>query len=63
MQGFDTQQLVVAVTLVATVLFLMSGAPGFRYRRQARIGSIVVYCAALAIVVAWVLLWLAGAGV
>ncbi|HVH78788.1 MAG TPA: hypothetical protein VM782_05315 [Stellaceae bacterium] len=61
MHGFDTQRLVVAATLLATALFLMSGAPGLRYRRQVRIAAIAVYGAALAGVVVWVLLWLVDA--
>jgi hypothetical protein len=57
---FDTQRMIGATITLATVLFLMSGAPGFRYRRQLRLASVAIYCLLLAGVGIWVLLWLLG---
>ena len=60
--GFDTQRMIGAALTLATVLFLMAVAPGFRYRRQVRIASIAIYCVVLAGVAVWVVLWLFGVG-
>jgi hypothetical protein len=56
----DRQQLIGALVTLATVLFLMAIAPGFRYRRAARIAAVSVYSAVLAGVVVWVVLWWLG---
>jgi hypothetical protein len=58
--GFEVQRVIGATLTLATVLFLMSAAPGFRYRRQVRIASIAIYCTLLAGVIVWVVLWLLG---
>ena len=60
MQGFDRQRLVSALLLAATALFLMASAPGFGYRRALRRAGIAVYAIAMAVVLVWVVLWLAG---
>ncbi|HWB49342.1 MAG TPA: hypothetical protein VG651_09550 [Stellaceae bacterium] len=57
---FDAQRLIAALLAAATALFLMSGAPGFRYRRQMRIAAVAVYGALLAAILVWVALWLVG---
>jgi hypothetical protein len=57
---FDTQRMIGAAITLATVLFLMSGVPGFPYRRQMRLASGALYCILLAGVSLWVLLWLLG---
>jgi hypothetical protein len=58
---FDPQRLVAALMLAATALFLLAVAPGFRYRRAARIAAIAVFAVVFTGVVVWVVLWLAGA--
>jgi hypothetical protein len=58
--NFDRQRLIGVLITLATVLFLMAVAPGFPYRRAARIGAVVVYGAALIGIAVWVVLWLAG---
>lgn len=49
-----------ALALAATVLFLMTMAPGFRWRRQVRIAALALYGALLIGVAVYVVLWLAG---
>jgi hypothetical protein len=58
----DREQAVGALIAAATALFLMSVAPGFRYRRVARIGAVAVYGVVVAGVIVWVVLWLLGVG-
>jgi hypothetical protein len=58
--NFDRQRLLGVLITLATALFLMAVAPGFPYRRAARIGAAVVYGAALIGVAVWVVLWLLG---
>ncbi|HXC26469.1 MAG TPA: hypothetical protein VNV38_00835 [Stellaceae bacterium] len=53
----DRNQAIAALVLAATALFLMSGAPGFRWRRQARLAAVVVFGAAFLGVVIYVALW------
>jgi uncharacterized membrane protein len=47
--------------LAVMVLYLLARAPGFRYRRAARIAAITVFTVVFAGLVVWVVLWLAGA--
>jgi hypothetical protein len=56
----DRSQMISALVLAATALFLFSVAPGMRFRRQARIAAIAIYGAALLGVVVYVVLWLGG---
>jgi hypothetical protein len=58
----DREQLAGALITAATALFLMSVAPGFRYRRVTRIAALATYGVVLAGVVVWVVLWLLGVG-
>jgi hypothetical protein len=62
MNGFDRPHavMVMALTLAATALYLMAVAPGFRYRRVARIAARALYGATLAVVLVWIALWLLG---
>jgi hypothetical protein len=62
---FDRNQLIAALVLAATVLFLMSGAPGMpggSFRLWARRAAITIYGAAFLGVVVYVALWLCGDG-
>jgi uncharacterized membrane protein len=56
----DRQRLVSALMLAATALFLLAVAPGFRYRRAARVAAITVYAVAFTGVVVWAVLWWLG---
>jgi hypothetical protein len=56
----DLDQMIAALVLAATVLFLMTMAPGFRWRRQARIAALAVYGATFLGVVVYVVLWACG---
>lgn len=56
----DPQRIIQALALAATVLFLMTMAPGFRWRRQVRIAALALYGALLIGVAVYVVLWLAG---
>jgi hypothetical protein len=56
----DRQQLISALLLAATALFLIAVAPGFRYRRVTRIAALAVYAIALGVALVFVGLWLAG---
>ena len=49
-----------ALTLLATAMYLIAVAPGFGWRRQLRLAAIGVYAIALAVVLGWIALWLAG---
>ena len=56
----DRQRLVSALMLAATALFLLAVAPGFRYRRAARIAAITVFTVVFTGVVVWTVLWSLG---
>jgi hypothetical protein len=56
----DREQMISALVLAATALFLFSVAPGMRFRRQARIAAIAVYGTAFVGVVIYVVLWAGG---
>ncbi|HTW51932.1 MAG TPA: hypothetical protein VME45_08575 [Stellaceae bacterium] len=56
----NRNQMISALVLAATALFLCSVAPGMRWRRQARIAAIAVYGAAFVAVVVYVVLWAGG---
>jgi hypothetical protein len=58
--NFDRNQLISALILVATALFLMSGMRGFRHRRAARFAVLTVYGATVLGVAVYVVLWLCG---
>jgi len=58
--GFDRQRAVLALVLAATALYLMAVAPGFRYRRAARLAALAIYGAACALVLVLAALWLFG---
>jgi hypothetical protein len=60
MHGFDAQRLIGALITLATVLFLVAVAPGFRYRMAARRAALTIYAVVFAGVVVWVVLWLLG---
>jgi hypothetical protein len=60
MNGFDRQRLVAALTLAVVVLYLLAVAPGFRYRRAARIAAITVFTVVFTGLVVWVVLWWLG---
>jgi hypothetical protein len=63
MYALDKQHVIGVLLTTATVLFLMSGAPGMpggRFRLWARRGAITLYCIALAGVFAYVVLWAVG---
>lgn len=55
---FDRNRMLSALVLAATALFLMAVAPGFRWRRQARVAALAVYGAAVLGVVVYIVLWL-----
>jgi len=59
----DRQQIFATLIGSATVLFVMAGAPGFRWRRPVRIAAVVVYGVAMVVVLAWIGMWLAGADI
>ncbi len=52
--------MITALVLAATALFLMTMAPGFRWRRQARVAALAVYGATLLGVLVYIALWLCG---
>jgi hypothetical protein len=56
----DPQRVAMALTLLATAMYLIAVAPGFGWRRQLRLAAIGVYAIALAVVLGWIALWLAG---
>ena len=56
----DRNQAVAALVLTVTALFLMSNAPGFRYRRAARNAAVVAFAAVFLGVVIYVTLWALG---
>lgn len=60
--GMDRNRMFGALVTLATALFLMAVAPGFRYRRQARIAAVVIYGAAAIGAVVYLVLWLLVAG-
>ena len=53
-------QLITALALAATALFLMAGPPRFRWRRQARIAALALYGAAFLAAAVYALLWALG---
>jgi hypothetical protein len=58
----DRQQAISAVIAAATLLFLISVAPGARQRRWARVAAIVLYAVLFAGAVVWTVLWFFGIG-
>jgi hypothetical protein len=60
MNGFDRQRLIGALVLLATALYLIAVAPGFRYRRATRLVALTVYAIAIGVVLVWIALWLIG---
>jgi multisubunit Na+/H+ antiporter MnhB subunit len=60
MPGFNEERIVPALVLLATAMYLIAVAPGFRRRRSLRIAAIAVYAFAFAVAAGLVLLWLAG---
>jgi hypothetical protein len=58
----DRQRLIGALVTAATVLFLIAVAPGFPYRRAARVAALTLYGIVLAGVIVWVVMWLLGVG-
>jgi hypothetical protein len=60
MQGFSEERIGPALLLLATAMYLIAVAPGFRYRRAARAIAITLYAGVFLGAVAWVLLWSAG---
>jgi hypothetical protein len=61
MDHFDRQQLLTALILVVTALFVASGLPpALRWRRQLRLAAIVGFLVALAAALAEIALWWAG---
>jgi len=58
--GMDRNRMIAALVLAVTALFLLSGAPGFRYRRAARSAAIVGYAAVFLAVAIYVGLWFCG---
>lgn len=59
---FDLNRTISALVLAATVLFLMTVAPGFRWRRQARVAALAIYGATLVGILVYIALWLSGIG-
>ena len=58
----DLNRMISALVLVATALFLMTMAPRFRWRRQARVAALAIYGATLAGILVYIALWLSGLG-
>lgn len=56
----EPQQTISALVLATTALFLMTMAPGFRWRRQARVAAVALYAATFLGAAVYVALWLAG---
>ena len=56
----DRSQAIAALMTATTALFLISIAPGMRYRRQARIAAMTAFALAFAAALVWSALWLAG---
>ena len=56
----DRQRLIGALITLATVMFLVAVAPGFRYRRAARLAAIALYAVVFAGVAVWAVLWFLG---
>jgi hypothetical protein len=57
MQIMDRQQLISALMLAATALYLIAAAPGFRYRRATRIAALALYGVAVAVALVFVGIW------
>lgn len=60
MMIFDRNQLMSALIVAATALFLLAGGPRVRWHRQLRIAALALYGAAFIGALAYVGLWLAG---
>jgi hypothetical protein len=58
----DLNRMISALVLVATALFLMTMAPRFRWRRQARLAALAIYGATLVGILVYIALWLSGLG-
>jgi hypothetical protein len=58
----DLNRMISALVLVATALFLMTMAPRFRWRRQARVAALAIYGATLVGILVYIALWLSGLG-
>ncbi|MBV9553272.1 MAG: hypothetical protein JO032_10815 [Alphaproteobacteria bacterium] len=56
----DETRAIGALAMLATLMFLVSVAPGMRHRRAARLAAIAVYAAVAAGVAIWSALWLFG---
>jgi hypothetical protein len=63
MHGFNEERIVPALLLLATTMYLIAVAPGFRRRRALRIAAVAVYALAFLIVAGLVVVWFAGADV
>lgn len=63
MQGFSEERAVAALLLLATAMYLIAVAPGFRHRRALRIAAIAVYAVAFVVAAGLSVLWLAGANI
>jgi hypothetical protein len=57
----NPQRAISALILVATLMYLVSVAPGLRYRRAMRAVALAVYAIAMGVVLVWVGLWIMGA--
>jgi hypothetical protein len=56
----NEERIVPALLLLATAMYLIAVAPGFRRRRELRIAAVAVYALAFLIVTGLVLAWFAG---
>jgi len=59
MMSWDDQHVVAGLMLLATVMYLLAVAPGFRRRRTLRIAAIAAYAMAFLVVVGLIVVWLA----
>ena len=59
-QPISAHTLIAMPIALATVLFLLTGARGFRYRREARMAALAIYGVVIAGVAVWVALWALG---
>ena len=58
--AFDLEHLLGALVTLATVMFLVAVAPGFRHRRAARLAAIAIFAVLFVAVAVWAALWLEG---
>jgi hypothetical protein len=56
----DFNRTISALVLAATALFLMTMAPGFPWRRQARVAALAIYGATIFGVIVYIVLWSCG---